>query len=73
MCCTLQAALALQLAQRQALQKALMAQDSALDLVRRRRRKLVSSLQAAAAAEDSDVGHMLLADTVCMTCSDGEM
>ena len=64
MTCEVQAALALQPAQQDTMQKALMRRDAALDLVARRRRRLVSDLQAAAATKHCDVGNITLACTV---------
>ena len=43
---------------------ALQDRDTALDLVARRRAKVALELQAAAAAGDSDVGHIVLLQTV---------
>lgn len=62
--CDFQAALALQPAQKEAAQNALVKRDAALDLVARRRRRLISELQAAAATKHCDLGNITLACTV---------
>lgn len=60
----LQAQLQLTGAQRASLAAALQDRQTAMDLVARRRGVVAAELQAVAAAGDSDVGHIMLVQTV---------